>query len=175
MRFSGAGGRLGVFGQRQRSAQFEAARALLLLRRRCRGSGKPSPGGRGIGGIAREQDFCLAPDAAPPRMRGFPRRSDVASASSRTARARSGSPARASASANAIFKSPLNHRTFCSRSNSTPRRMSSSPPAGRAVARSRPTWCRNTPNARHRGRSCSRASRASSRVFARRARPVAAH
>ena len=60
--------------------------------------------------------------------------------------ARSGSPARASASASAIFKSPSNIRTFCSRSSSTPRRMSSSPPPGAPLAAvAQPS--RNTPNA----------------------------
>ena len=47
--------------------------------------------------------------------------------------ARSGSPARASASASAIFNSPSNIRTFCSRRSSAPRRMSSSPSAGAPV------------------------------------------
>ena len=78
--------------------------------------------------------------------------------------ARSGSPARASASASAIFKSPSKYRTFCSRSSSTPRRMSSSPPPGAPLAAvAQPS--RNTPNARHMGRSCSRARRASSKAF----------
>ena len=43
--------------------------------------------------------------------------------------ARSASPARASASASAIFNSPSKNRTFCWRSCSTPRRMSLEPVA----------------------------------------------
>ena len=55
----GAGGRLVELGERQRRAQFEAARALLL---------RDSDGGqesvfrrRGIGGVALEQEFTARP------------------------------------------------------------------------------------------------------------------
>ena len=59
MGFDGAAGRLIELGQRQRRAQFEAARALLL---------RDGDGGqegffrrRGVGGIALQQHFAARP------------------------------------------------------------------------------------------------------------------
>ena len=158
MGVGGAAGRLVELGERQRRAQFEAARALLL--RDGDGGQEGFFRGRGVGGVALEQDF-----AARPMQFRFERAiaqcgRHVASASSRIAMARSGSPARASASASAIFKSPSKIRTFCSRRarrrGACPRARSPSAPLA-AVAQP----SRNTPNARHKGRSCSRARRAS--------------
>jgi hypothetical protein len=63
----------------------------------------------------------------PSQRRAKGGRSLVASVSSRMARARSMSPARASASARVILASPSKVRTFCSRKSSAPRRMSLSP------------------------------------------------
>ena len=59
MGVGGAGGRLVELGQRQRRAQFEAARALLL---RDRDGGQEGFfRRRGVGGIALEQDFAARP------------------------------------------------------------------------------------------------------------------
>ena len=63
--------------------------------------------------------------------------------------ARSGSPARASASASAIFNSPSNNRTFCSRSSSTPRRMSSSPSPSAPLCSGRPALEKHAERAPH--------------------------
>ena len=54
--FGGAGNRLVEFGQRQRGAQFEAARALLL--RDGNGGQESLFRGRGVGGVALQQDFA---------------------------------------------------------------------------------------------------------------------
>ena len=97
-------------------------------------------------------------------MRDSPARSHLASASSRMATARPESPARASASASAIFNRPSKNRMFCSRSCSTPRRMSSRPlPLAPLAADVQPS--RNTPNARNMTSSCSRARRTNSKAF----------
>ena len=59
MGFGGAAGRLIEFGQRQRRAQFEAARALLL--RDGDGGLEGFFRGRGVGGVALEQHFAARP------------------------------------------------------------------------------------------------------------------
>ena len=59
MGLGGAAGRLIELGERQRRAQFEAARALLL---RDRDGGQESLfRRRGVGGVALEQDFAARP------------------------------------------------------------------------------------------------------------------
>ena len=70
MGFGGAAGRLIELGQRQRRAQFEAARALLL---------RDGDGGqerffrrRGVGGVALAAGYRRAPDAVRLRMRDSP-------------------------------------------------------------------------------------------------------
>ena len=57
--FGGAGGRLVEFRERERSAQFEAARALLF--RDCDGGLVGVFGGRRVGGIALQQHVAARP------------------------------------------------------------------------------------------------------------------
>ena len=127
MGVDGAAGRLVEFGERERRAQFEAARRLAALRRRWRSGTllRQAPGWRSRASAA----FRRGRDAV--RRRMCDGRSVRTSPALRRGRrvARSTSPARASASASAILRSPSN-RTFCSRRSSAPRRMSSSPPLG---------------------------------------------
>ena len=59
MRLGGASGRLIELGERKRGAQFEAARALLL--RDGDGGQEGLFRGRGVGGVAHEQDFAARP------------------------------------------------------------------------------------------------------------------
>ena len=79
--------------------------------------------------------------------------------------ARSRSPARASASASAILKSPSKFRTvlFAQQLDAAAHVLEPARRARRVAAVAKPS--RNTPNARHNGRSCSRARRASSNAF----------
>ena len=162
MGVGGAAGRLIELRERERRAQFEAARSLLLARPRSL-SGRRLPQSRGWLGrvLSRISPRARCSSASNARE---PVRSTADNASSSMATARSASPARASASASAIFNSPSKYRTFCSRSSSTPRRMSASPSAGAPLAAvAQPS--RNTPNAPCMGRSCSRARRTSSNTF----------
>ena len=87
-----AGGRLIELRQRQRGAQFEAARPLSCFATAMRGQ-EGLFRGRGIGWASRiGQDFASHPIAVRLRMRDGLRDPPVASPSSRTARARSRSP-----------------------------------------------------------------------------------
>ena len=99
---------------------------LAAVRPRWRSGAPP----RRVAGLAGSRFSSISPRtrcSSASNVR-WPIRSHVASASSRLATARSGSPARASASAKAILTSPSKSRTFCSRRSSIPRRMASSPP-----------------------------------------------
>ena len=109
MGVGGAGGRLIEFGQRQRRAQFEAARGLLL--RDGDGVWKASSAGAGLRRLRLSSISPRARCSSASNAR-CPVRSHVASASSRIARARSTSPDRASASASAIFTSPSKVRSY---------------------------------------------------------------
>ena len=123
----GAAGRLVEFRERERRAQFEAARALLL-RDSDRGLERFLCG-RGVGGIAFQQNFaanamqfgveCAMSGPFRCRQRFVEDREGAVE-----------SPARASASARAILTSPSKSRTFCSRRSSTPLRILSSPSVG---------------------------------------------
>ena len=103
----GAAGRLIELGERERGAQSEAARALLL--RDGDGGQEGFFRGRGVGGVALQQHFAARPmqlrferavtGAVACRQRFVEDRNGAA-----------GSPARASASASAIFISPSNHQ-----------------------------------------------------------------
>ena len=59
VRFGGAAGRLIELGERERGAQFKAARGLLL--RDGDGGQEGFFRGRGVGGIALQQDFAARP------------------------------------------------------------------------------------------------------------------
>ena len=128
MGVGGAGGRLVELGERERRAQFEAARALLL--RDGDGGQEGFLRRRRVGGVALQQDF--AADAMQFRFEcAIARCGRTSPALRRGSRWRGRNrppglrprPARSSIARRKI-------RTFCSRSSSTPRRMSSSPPAG---------------------------------------------
>jgi hypothetical protein len=114
-----AGGAIEL-GQRQRRAQFEAARSLLLRDRDCGQEGFFCR--RRIGGVLLEQHFPA--DAMQLRLE-----SAVSSMLARRQRlvedfeGAIASPARASASASAILISP-SKVIFCSSSKSAPRRRS---------------------------------------------------
>ena len=159
--FGRAGGRLVELGERKRGAQFEAARALLL---RDRDGGQESFfRRRGVGGVAFEQDFAARPMqfrfecAIAMRVACRQRFVEDCDGARRIARLSFGLSQR-------NLEWSVEQRTFCSRSSSTPRRMSASPaPSSPLAAVAKPS--RNTPNARSMGRSCSRASRASSTAF----------
>ena len=136
---------------------------VRLLLRDGDGGQESFLGGRGVGGVALEQDFaarpmqfrfeCAIAEAIARRQRFVEDRNGAI-----------GSPARASASASAIFKSPSKFRRSCWRKLSTPRRMSLSPsPSAPRSAVAKPS--KNAPYARHNGRSCSRARRAVSEPF----------
>ena len=124
MGFDWAGGRLVELGQRQRRAQFEAARSLLL---------RDGDGGqegffrrRGVGGVALQQDF-----AARPMQFRFERAiADAIARRQRFVEDRIGAVVITRLGlglSQRNLNNPSNIRTFCSRRSSTPRRMSSSP------------------------------------------------
>ena len=145
-RVGGAAGRLIELGEGERGAEFEAARTLLL----CDGKGGLECFLRegGIGGVALEQDF-----AARAMQIGF-ERAIVRALGSRQrfiedSDGAAESPARASASASAIFNSPSNTRTFCSRRRAAPWHMSWSPPAISPPRSSRTTLQKHSERVKH--------------------------
>ena len=122
-----AAGRAIKLGEGERGAQLKAARGLLP--RDGDGGQEGFLRGRGVRGVALEQDFAARPmqlcferaiSGAVARRQRFVEDGDRAV----------GIACRASASASAIFKSPSKFRASRSRSSSAPRRMSSSPWAG---------------------------------------------
>ena len=124
-----AGGSAIELGERERGADSSCAARLF----RDRDGGKEGGArGRGVGRVAftsvSPRTRFIRFNRAEARAVGGRQRS------SRMATARSGSPARASASASPTFRWPSNIRTFCSRRSSAPWRVSSSPSAGAPCA-----------------------------------------
>ena len=161
----GAGGRLVEFGQRQRGAQFEAARRLAASRRRWR-SGSVFARARGWRGRASaaisprdpmqlrfERAIARSGRLSPALRRGWRRRGLDRPLGLRPRPARFSRGRRTSGCSAA-------------RSCSTPRRMSVESVGGRAGSRGRPTLEKHAECAQQ-GRSCSRARRASSKTFVR--------
>ena len=161
MGFGGAGGRLIELGQRQRRAQVEAARALPPRD----GEGGPKASSAGAGswdrasaGVRRE------PGAVRRRMRDGPIRSEVASASSRIATARSEIARAGFGLGEPNLHEPVEDREHSGRAEA--RRRGACPRAlpGRA-AHGLPQASRNRRRLDTSVRSCSRTSRASSTAF----------
>ena len=143
--FGGAAGRLVEFGERQRRAQFEAARALLL--RDGDGGLERFFRGRGVGGIALQQHFAAQSDAVPRRTRDRPsvgrrqrfvedREGAVEIAGSRFGLGKRN------------LEQPIEEQRRSARAEApTPRRMSSSPPPAAPLIEPLAQPSRNTPHA----------------------------
>jgi hypothetical protein len=120
-----AAGRLVELGERECRAQLKTPRRLLL--RDGDGDREGFSGARGVSKVANEEGVT----ARPTQLCFEPAIAQAVRCRQRFVEdgdARSGSPARASASASAIFNRESKNGTFRSRSCSTPRRMLSSPP-----------------------------------------------
>ena len=158
----GAAGRLVELGERERRAQFEAARALLL--RDGDGGQEGFFRGRGVGGVALQQDFAARPmqfrferaiaqcdRTSPALRRGSRRRGRDRPPGPRPRPAQS---SRAHRKSGRSARAGDRRRDACPRARRQARRPQRSPNP-RKTRRTLETWVR----------SCSRASRASSTAF----------
>ena len=158
----GAAGRLIEFGQRERRAQFEAARALLLRD----GDGRQERvfRRRGISGVALQQD--VAADAMQFRLERA--MTDALARRQRLVEDRDSAVGVACVRfgfGQRNLQEPVEQQDvlFAQQLDAAAHVLEPAPEPPCLAAVAKPS--RNTPNARHMGRSCSRASRASSTAF----------